>query len=105
MPRSEFKGSWTALITPFKENGSVDFAGLEKNIEFQTDQGITGILAVGTIEKRVVPLEDGPGVRDMMTIALAVDHRAVDGTYAAEFLNRIKHYLENIHKTIVSSQE
>ncbi len=58
-----------------------------------------GILAVGTIEKRVVPLEDGPGVRDMMTIALAVDHRAVDGTYAAEFLNRIKHYLENIHKT------
>jgi len=64
-----------------------------------------GILAVGTIEKRVVPLEDGPGVRDMMTIALAVDHRAVDGTYAAEFLNRIKHYLENIHKTIASSQE
>jgi len=64
-----------------------------------------GILAVGTIEKRVVPLEDGPGVRDMMTIALAVDHRAVDGTYAAEFLNRVKHYLENIHKTIASSQE
>jgi 4-hydroxy-tetrahydrodipicolinate synthase len=48
MPRSEFKGSWTALITPFKEDGSVDYDGLEKNIAFQTDQGITGILAVGT---------------------------------------------------------
>ena len=48
MPRSEFKGSWTALITPFKDNGSVDFEGLEKNIEFQIDQEITGILAVGT---------------------------------------------------------
>ncbi|MBN2323226.1 MAG: 4-hydroxy-tetrahydrodipicolinate synthase [Spirochaetes bacterium] len=48
MPRSEFKGSWTALITPFKEDGSVDFEGLEKNILFQIDQGITGVLAVGT---------------------------------------------------------
>jgi 4-hydroxy-tetrahydrodipicolinate synthase len=48
MPRSEFKGSWTALVTPFKDNGSVDFEGLERNIEFQTTQGITGILAVGT---------------------------------------------------------
>jgi 4-hydroxy-tetrahydrodipicolinate synthase len=48
MPRSEFKGSWTALITPFKKDGSVDFEGLEKNILFQIDQGITGILAVGT---------------------------------------------------------
>lgn len=48
MPRSEFKGSWTALITPFRDDGSVDYEGLEKNIAFQVDQGITGILAVGT---------------------------------------------------------
>jgi 4-hydroxy-tetrahydrodipicolinate synthase len=48
MLRSAFKGSWTALITPFNDNGSVDFEGLERNIEFQIGQGITGILAVGT---------------------------------------------------------
>ena len=54
---------------------------------------------MGTIEKRVVPLEHGTSVRDMMTLVLASDHRAVDGTYAAQFLNRIKDYLQNIYET------
>jgi 4-hydroxy-tetrahydrodipicolinate synthase len=48
MPVADFKGSWTALITPFNEDYSVDLAGLEKNIAFQADQGITGVLTVGT---------------------------------------------------------
>jgi 4-hydroxy-tetrahydrodipicolinate synthase len=48
MPVVDFRGSWTALITPFKEDFSVDYDGLEKNIAFQIDQGITGALAVGT---------------------------------------------------------
>jgi len=48
MPRSDFNGSWTALITPFNDDGSIDYEGLEKNVQFQVDQGITGILAVGT---------------------------------------------------------
>jgi len=48
MPIFDFNGTWTALITPFKEDGSVDYDGLEKNIEFQISEGITGILPVGT---------------------------------------------------------
>jgi len=48
MPVVDFRGSWTALITPFKEDYSVDFDGLKKNIDFQIDQGMTGVLAVGT---------------------------------------------------------
>jgi 4-hydroxy-tetrahydrodipicolinate synthase len=48
MPVVDFRGSWTALVTPFKEDFSVDFDGLKKNISFQMDQGITGVLAVGT---------------------------------------------------------
>ena len=44
----DFRGSWTALITPFKEDFSVDFDGLKKNISFQINQGMTGVLAVGT---------------------------------------------------------
>jgi len=48
MPRSDFNGSWTALITPFRDDGIIDYEGLEKNVQFQVDQGITGILAVGT---------------------------------------------------------
>jgi len=42
-----FSGSYTAIITPFS-NDTIDLDGLEKLIEFQIENGITGILAVGT---------------------------------------------------------
>jgi len=48
MPISDFSGTWTALITPFTDDNRVDYDGLNKNIEFQINQGITGILPVGT---------------------------------------------------------
>jgi len=40
-------GSFTAIITPFKEN-AIDYGGLSRLIDFQIANGITGILAVGT---------------------------------------------------------
>ena len=43
-----FKGCYTALITPFTEDQKIDQAGLEKLVEFQVDQGVSGVLAVGT---------------------------------------------------------
>ncbi len=43
-----FKGAYTALITPFTVDHGIDQAGLEKLVEFQVDQGISGVLAVGT---------------------------------------------------------
>ncbi|MEM3732815.1 MAG: dihydrodipicolinate synthase family protein, partial [Candidatus Bathyarchaeia archaeon] len=43
-----FKGCYTALITPMKKNFEVDYDGLRKLIEFQIDEGVDGILAVGT---------------------------------------------------------
>lgn len=57
------------------------------------------ILAVGAVEPRAVPVAGGVGVRDMMTLTLASDHRAVDGAYAAQFLNRIKACLEHMAET------
>ena len=56
----------------------------------------SAILAVGAAEKRVVPVEGNIGIRDMMSLTLAADHRAVDGAYAAEFLNQVKHRLEEV---------
>ena len=53
------------------------------------------ILAVGRIAKRPVAVGDDVGLGEIMTMTLGCDHRAVDGTYAARFLERIKHYLEN----------
>jgi 4-hydroxy-tetrahydrodipicolinate synthase len=48
MPIIEFKGAYTALVTPFKDDGRLDYEGFKKNIQFQIEQGITGILPVGT---------------------------------------------------------
>jgi pyruvate dehydrogenase E2 component (dihydrolipoamide acetyltransferase) len=50
-----------------------------------------GILAVGAITNRVVPVdvEPGIGIRPMMTLTLSCDHRVVDGARAAAFLNDV----------------
>ncbi len=46
--KNMFRGCHTALITPMKGDGSVDYDGLESLSEFQISNGISGILAVGT---------------------------------------------------------
>src|SRR6202040_2489170 len=42
-----FRGTFTALVTPFR-NGNVDFAALEKLLDTQIVAGINGVVAVGT---------------------------------------------------------
>lgn len=41
-------GLYTALITPFDTNGKLDEDGLRNNIRFQIEQGVDGILVLGT---------------------------------------------------------
>ena len=53
------------------------------------------ILAVGATEDRPVALNGEVVVRPMMTVTLTVDHRAVDGAPAAEFLGSVKALLED----------
>lgn len=50
-----------------------------------------GILAVGAIADRVVPVdgESRIGIRPMMTLTLSCDHRVVDGARGAAFLNDV----------------
>ncbi len=43
-----FKGLYTAIVTPFNEDGSLDTRGLEDLIEFQIGNNISGIVPVGT---------------------------------------------------------
>ncbi len=52
------------------------------------------ILAVGSIEDRVVVVDGRPAVRPRMEITLTCDHRAVDGATGAEFLRDLKAFLE-----------
>jgi len=41
-------GAYTAIVTPFTDTGDVDFNQLTANIEFQIENGIDGIVPVGT---------------------------------------------------------
>jgi pyruvate dehydrogenase E2 component (dihydrolipoamide acetyltransferase) len=59
-----------------------------------------GILAVGKIEDTPVAENGGVVIRPVMKLTLTYDHRVVDGAPAAQFLSRIKEYLENPFKLL-----
>ena len=42
------KGTFTALVTPFKKSGEIDFNTLQQLIEFQAENGIDGIVVCGS---------------------------------------------------------
>ena len=47
MAKTSFRGSFTALITPFK-NGSVDEKAFRELVEWQIAEGTNGLVPVGT---------------------------------------------------------
>lgn len=55
----------------------------------------TCILAVGRIADRVVAENGQMVIRPMMNLCLTYDHQVLDGAPAAQFLQTIKHYIEN----------
>lgn len=48
MKKTIFQGSCVAIVTPFNENGSVNYNELEKLIEFQIENGTDAIVSCGT---------------------------------------------------------
>ena len=54
------------------------------------------ILGVGSIRKTVVPVgrDNRIEVRELLTLTLSCDHRAVDGVYASGFLHALKRNVE-----------
>lgn len=57
----------------------------------------SGILAVGSAEKRVIP---GSGAEELkfasfMSVTLSCDHRVIDGAIGAEWLKAFKSFIEN----------
>jgi 4-hydroxy-tetrahydrodipicolinate synthase len=43
-----FRGTYTAMITPFLEDGSVDMEGFRRNLRRQAAGGVAGVLVCGT---------------------------------------------------------
>ncbi|NNP73725.1 4-hydroxy-tetrahydrodipicolinate synthase [Acinetobacter defluvii] len=46
--QAQIQGSIVAIVTPMLEDGSVDWKGLEKLVEWHIEQGTNSIVAVGT---------------------------------------------------------
>jgi 4-hydroxy-tetrahydrodipicolinate synthase len=47
-PNSKFRGVGVALVTPFKTDGAIDEAALERLVDFQIDEGTNFLVPCGT---------------------------------------------------------
>lgn len=45
---SKLRGAFTALVTPMCKDGSIDYEGFRQLLRYQMDNGITGLLPLGT---------------------------------------------------------
>lgn len=63
------------------------------------NQPNSAILGVGTVEKRVVVVDDMITIRPRMFLTLGYDHRLIDGAVAGQFLLHLKKTLENFDET------
>ena len=48
MTKKPFQGTGTAMITPFKDDGSLDEKALRRFVDFQIDGGVDMLLPCGT---------------------------------------------------------
>jgi 4-hydroxy-tetrahydrodipicolinate synthase len=54
----KLRGAFTALITPMKQNGDIDYDGFSSLVDFQIGQGIDGIVPLGTTGETPTLTED-----------------------------------------------
>jgi pyruvate dehydrogenase E2 component (dihydrolipoamide acetyltransferase) len=57
-------------------------------------EGQAGILAVGAVQDRVVPVDGRVTIRPVVTLVLSCDHRMVDGARGARFLETLSGLIE-----------
>ena len=75
-----FKGAYTALITPMNPDGSVDFDGFRKNVKFQLEEGIDGLVPLGTTAETPT-LDEKPGSEEDKLIQIVFEEvRAFEKT-------------------------
>ncbi|RLI90937.1 MAG: 4-hydroxy-tetrahydrodipicolinate synthase [Candidatus Altiarchaeales archaeon] len=91
----EIKGLFTAIVTPFDKRGNLDEEGLRENIEFQIENGVDGIVAVGTTgESATLTEEEHKRVLEISLDQVNDRCLVIGGTGSnntAEALNYTKH--------------
>ena len=68
----KLEGSIVALVTPFDEDGSVNFDQLERLVEFHVEQGTDAILTLGTTGESATMTDE----EDNSVVKFVVDHVA-----------------------------
>ena len=58
------------------------------------------ILAVGAAEKRLIAVDEKPGLAILATVTLVSDHRVIDGAVGARFLKVFREFVENPSKML-----
>jgi 4-hydroxy-tetrahydrodipicolinate synthase len=91
--RETLRGVFTAIVTPFREDGGIDGAALRRVVRYQVDGGVAGVVPMGTTgesatvtpdeHERVVAIaaEEARGDRRVLVIAGASSNdtaKAVD---------------------------
>jgi 4-hydroxy-tetrahydrodipicolinate synthase len=91
----KFKGTGVAIVTPFKNDSSLDFAALGRVIEHVISGGVNYIVAMGTTGESVtLTKEEKKAI--ISYVVEAVDHRipvvyGIGGNNTQEVINSIRH--------------
>lgn len=81
--KARLKGSITALVTPMKADGSVDFEALDKLINWQIQEGTHALVAVGTTgESATLSMQEHCDVIDFFVRTVAGRMPVIAGTGA-----------------------
>jgi len=93
---TKFKGTGVALVTPFRNDDSIDFKSLAKLVEFQITNGVDYIVVLGTTGESVTLTNDEKhAVID--AVIETVDKRVpivigIGGNNTQEIINKIKSF-------------
>ena len=94
-----FEGTYTAIVTPFNRNGSIDFAAFRALIDLQARAGIDGIVPVGTTgESPTLDVGEHGRVVDAAIEAAGRRMKVIAGTGAnstAEAIELTRHALNS----------
>lgn len=82
----KLQGAFTALITPMFEDGEIDYEGWRKLIQFQLEQGISGLVPLGTTGE--TPTLDETPEEDKLIEIVISEVKAYNEKIAAEGKSR-----------------
>ncbi len=86
------EGAITAMVTPFTESGGIDVEGLIRNVKFQIDNGISGLVPLGTTgESPTVSDEEREVVIKTVVAAAAGKIPVIVGTGTNSTATTIEH--------------